>query len=71
MGVTNVELGQDVAVDIRGETNGDIVVEYCDMTSLRLSFNLNDVTFYTPLTSFRFHFPLLYMGALLGPFYTK
>ncbi len=43
MGVTNVELGQDVAVDIRGETNGDIVVEYCDMTSLRLSFNLNDV----------------------------
>ena len=35
MAVTNVELGQDVAVDIRGETNGDIVVEYCDMTSLR------------------------------------
>ena len=26
---------KDVAVDIRGETNGDIVVEYCDMTSLR------------------------------------
>jgi len=38
MGVTNVELGQDVAVDIRGETNGDIVVEYCDMTSLRYTF---------------------------------
>jgi hypothetical protein len=35
MGVTDVELGQDVAVDIRGETNGDIVVEYCDMSSLR------------------------------------
>lgn len=35
MGVTNVELGQDVAVEIRGETNGDIAVEYCDMTSLK------------------------------------
>ena len=35
MGVTDVELGQDVAVDVRGETNGDIVVEFCDMTSLK------------------------------------
>jgi len=35
MAVTDVELGQDVAVDVRGETNGDIVVEFCDMTSLK------------------------------------
>jgi len=30
-----MELGQDVAVEIKGETNGDIAVEYCDMTSLK------------------------------------
>jgi NAD(P)-dependent dehydrogenase (short-subunit alcohol dehydrogenase family) len=24
-----------VAVDVRGETNGEIVVEYCDMSSLK------------------------------------
>ena len=23
---------QDVAVEIRGETNGDIIVEHCDMS---------------------------------------
>ncbi len=31
MACKNVELGQDVAVEIRGETNGNILVEHCDM----------------------------------------
>lgn len=35
MAVKDVQLGQDVAVDVRGETNGDVVVEFCDMASLR------------------------------------
>jgi len=34
MAVENVEIGQDVAVEIRGETNGDILVEHCDMSSI-------------------------------------
>lgn len=35
MAVKDVELGQDVAVEVKGETNGEIVVEYCDMSSLK------------------------------------
>ena len=35
MAVTDVTLGQDVAVDVRGETNGEVVVEYCDMASIK------------------------------------
>lgn len=35
MAVRDTELGQDVAVEVRGETNGEILVEYCDMTSLK------------------------------------
>jgi len=35
MAVTDVGLGQDVAVDVRGETNGEVVVEYCDMASIK------------------------------------
>ena len=35
MGVRDTGLGQDVAVDVRGETNGEIVVEYCDTGSLK------------------------------------
>lgn len=35
MAVTDTELGQDVAVEVRGETNGEVVVEYCDMGSLK------------------------------------
>eukprot|EP00095_Tigriopus_kingsejongensis_P003291 maker-scaffold1633_size32735-snap-gene-0.8 protein:Tk03291 transcript:maker-scaffold1633_size32735-snap-gene-0.8-mRNA-1 annotation:"retinol dehydrogenase 13-like" len=35
MAVKDMELGQDVAVEVRGETNGEVVVEYCDMTSLK------------------------------------
>ena len=31
MACDDVEVGQDVAVEIRGETNGDIIVEHCDM----------------------------------------
>ncbi len=31
----DTELGQDVAVEVRGETNGEIVVEYCDPGSLK------------------------------------
>ena len=32
MACDDVEVGQDVAVEIRGETNGDIIVEHCDMS---------------------------------------
>ena len=32
MACNDVVLGQDVAVEIRGETNGDIIVENCDMS---------------------------------------
>ena len=32
MACSDVVIGQDVAVEIRGETNGDIIVEHCDMT---------------------------------------
>ena len=35
MATTNVELGQDTAVEIRGETNGEVLVEYCDMASIK------------------------------------
>jgi len=35
MAVTDVTLGQDVAVEVRGETNGDVIVEYCDMASIK------------------------------------
>ncbi len=35
MAVKDTELGQDVAVEVRGETNGEVVVEYCDMASLK------------------------------------
>ena len=35
MAVTDTQLAQDVAVDVRGETNGEIIVEYCDMTSIK------------------------------------
>lgn len=35
MACQDVEFGQDVAVEIRGETNGDIIVEHCDMSCIR------------------------------------
>ena len=35
MAVTDVELGQDVAMEVRGEINGDVAVEYCDMASIK------------------------------------
>ena len=35
MAVTNLELGQDIALEIRAEMNGDVVAEYCDMSSLK------------------------------------
>lgn len=35
MACQDVELGQDVAVEIRGETNGDILVQHCDMSSIK------------------------------------
>ena len=31
MACDDVEVGQDVAVEIRGETNGDIIVDHCYM----------------------------------------
>lgn len=38
MACDDVEVGQDVAVEIRGETNGDIIVEHCDMAWYVLPF---------------------------------
>lgn len=35
MACDDVQIGQDVAVEIRGETNGDIIVEHCDMACIR------------------------------------
>lgn len=35
MAVKDTELAQDVAVEVRAETNGECVVEYCDMSSLK------------------------------------
>ena len=34
MAVTNLDLGQDVALEVRAELNGNVVAEYCDMSSL-------------------------------------
>ena len=35
MAVTNIDLGQDVALEVRAELNGDVIAEYCDMSSLK------------------------------------
>ena len=34
MAVTNLDLGQDVALEVRAELNGNVVAEYCDMSSI-------------------------------------
>ena len=34
MAVTNLDLGQDIALEVRAELNGNVVAEYCDMSSL-------------------------------------
>ena len=35
MAVTNLDLAQDIALEVRAELNADVIAEYCDMTSLR------------------------------------
>lgn len=35
MAVTNLDLGQDTALEIRAELNGNVTAEYCDMRSLK------------------------------------
>ena len=34
MAVANLDLGQDVALEVRAELNGNVVAEYCDMSSI-------------------------------------
>ena len=38
MAVANLDLGQDVALEVRAELNGNVVAEYCDMSSITLTF---------------------------------
>ena len=35
LAVTDLELGHDVAVEVKGELNGNVAVEHCDMASLK------------------------------------